>query len=144
MNNSESITPGLWCSRFLAIAIRPNIQKLLGLPLDTAQSDLMGELRLLRNWLMHPNVGGNAEKEYFEGAQTLLQLLRSQPGKAEVNVRDAFLLMKRLNTLSITVNPLKQEEIVQFVKVTPETLKKIQSHLVVSHAWNRRDRAGEV
>ena len=87
--------------------IRPNIQKLLGVPLDTAQSDLMGELRLLRNWLTHPNVGGNAEKEYFEGAQTLLQLLRSQPGKAEVNVGDAFLLMKRLNTLSITVNPLK-------------------------------------
>ena len=93
----------------------------------------MGELRLLRNWLMHPDVGGNAEKEYFEGAQTLLQLLRSQPGKAEVNVGDAFLLIKRLNTLSITVNPLKQEEIVQFVKVTPDTLKKIQSHLVVSH-----------
>ena len=109
--------------------IRPTIQNLLGVPFDTAKSDLMGELRLLRNWLTHPRVGGNAEKEYFEDAQSLVQLFGSQPGKAEVTIGNAFQLMNQLNTLSITVNPLEQEEITRFVKVTPETLEKIQSQL---------------
>ena len=36
--------------------IRPRIGQLLGVPVDTAESDIMGEWRLLRNWLTHPTV----------------------------------------------------------------------------------------
>ena len=109
--------------------IRPNIQKLLGVPFDTAKSDLMWELRRLRNWLTHPDAGGNAENQYFRDAKTLTQLLTAQPGKAEVTIGDAFMLMKQLSTLRINVNPLGHEEIVRFVELSPETLKSIQSQL---------------
>ena len=109
--------------------VRPNIQRLLGVPLNTAKSDLMHELRLLRNWLTHPSIGGTAEKEYFEGAENLHELLESQPGRAEITVNGAFLLIAKLNNLSITVNPLGQEEIAKFVQLSPETLKRIESQL---------------
>ena len=109
--------------------IRPRIVKILGLPIKETGSDIMGELRLLRNWLTHPTVGGDAEKRYFSDAKVLPQLLGSQPGKPEVTVGDVFLLMDQLNRLRITVNPLKQEQIVQFVIPDPETLAKIQNQL---------------
>ena len=57
------------------------------------------------------------------------QLLGSQTGKPEVTVDDVFLLMDQLNGLSITVNLLKEEQIVRFVSLDPETLAKIQNQL---------------
>ena len=109
--------------------IRPMIVKILGVPIKEAGSDIMGELRLLRNWLTHPTAGGRAEEEYFSDAKVLPQLLGSQPGKPEVTVDDVFLLMDQLNRLRITVNPLKQEQLVRFVSPDPETLAKIQDQL---------------
>ena len=109
--------------------IRPMIVKILGVPIKEAESDIMGELRLLRNWLTHPTAGGRAEEEYFSDAKVVPQLLGSQPGKPEVTVDDVFLLMDQLNRLSITVNPQKQEQIVRFVSLDPETLAKIQNQL---------------
>ena len=108
---------------------RPKIGNLLGAPMETAESDIMGEWRLLRNWLTHPAAGGDAEKDYFSRAKTLPQILDSQRGKPDVTVGDAFLLMNQLNSLRITVNPLKQEPLVRFVRLDPETLAKIQAQL---------------
>ncbi len=59
--------------------IRPRVERLLGVPVDTAESDIMGEWRLLRNWLTHPTVGGHAEQQYFSRAKTLPQLLDYLP-----------------------------------------------------------------
>ena len=87
----------------------------------------MGEWRLLRNWLEHPDSNGHAEQQYFGQAKTLPQLLGSQPGKPEVAVGQVFLLMAQLNALRITVNPLGQEPLVRFVRPDPETLAFMMS-----------------
>ncbi len=109
--------------------IRPRIVEALGVPFREAGADLMGELRLLRNWLEHPIVDGDAEQQYFSHAKVLPQLLGSQRGKPEVTIGDVFLLMERLNALKITVNPLKREPIVQFVTPDSEMMAKIQKQL---------------
>ena len=109
--------------------IRPRIVNALGVPIREAESDIMGEWRLLRNWLQHPASGGDAEQQYFSRARVLARLLGSQRGKPEITVGDAFSLMDQLNALSITVNPLKQEPIVRFVRPEPETLAKIQEQI---------------
>ena len=109
--------------------VRPRIVEALGVPIREAESDIMGEWRLLRNWLEHPAPGGDAEQQYFSRAKALVRLLGSQPGKPEVTVGGAFLLMDQLNVLRITVNPLRQEPLVQFVTPDPETLAKIQEQL---------------
>ena len=109
--------------------IRPKIVKILGVHIKEAESDIMGEWRLLRNWLTHPTDGGGAEEQYFSRAKTLPRVLNSQPGKPEVTVGDVFLLMGQLNSLRITVNPLNQEPLVSFVEPDPETLAKIKRQL---------------
>lgn len=109
--------------------IRPRIVKALGVSIRDAESDIMGEWRLLRNWLEHPASGGDAEQQYFNRAKNLPQLLGSQRGKPEVTVGDVFLLMEQLNALRITVNPLKQEPIVRFVRPDPETILKIREQM---------------
>ena len=109
--------------------IRPSIVKALGVQIREAESDVMGEWRLLRNWLEHPVPGGDAEHQYFSRAKSLPRLLSSQRGKPEVTVGDVFLLMELLKALTIIVNPLKQEPIVRFVKPDPETLAKIQEQM---------------
>ena len=109
--------------------VRPRIVEALGVPIREAESDIMGEWRLLRNWLEHPAPGGDAEQQYFNRAKALVRLLGSQPGKPEVSLGGAFLLMDQLNVLRITVNPLGQEPLVQFFTPDPETLAKIQEQL---------------
>ena len=109
--------------------IRPKIGRLLGVSVDTTESDIMGEWRLLRNWLTHPTGGGEAEQQYFSRAKTLPRLLGSQRGKPEVSVGDVFSLMEQLNSLRITVNPLSQEPLVRFVSLDPDTLAKIKRQL---------------
>ena len=109
--------------------IRPMIVTALGVPIREAESDVMGEWRLLRNWLEHPASGGDAEQQYFSRSKVLVRMLGSQRGKPEITVGDVFLLMEQLNALRITVNPLKQDPIVRFVTPDPETIAKIQSQL---------------
>lgn len=109
--------------------VRPRIVEALGVSIREAESDIMGQWRLLRNWLEHPAPGGDAEQQYFSRAKALVRLLGSQPGKPEVTVGGAFLLMDQLNVLRITVNPFRQEPLVQFVTPDPETSAKIQKQL---------------
>ena len=109
--------------------VRPKIVEALGVPIREAESDIMGEWRLLRNWLEHPAPGGDAEQQYFSRAKALVRLLGSQPGKPEVTVDGTFSLMDQLNVLRITVNPLRQEPLVQFVAPDPETLARIQKQI---------------
>ena len=109
--------------------IRPRIVKALGVPIREAEADIMGEWRLLCNWLKHPSPGGDAEKQYFNRSNSFVRLLGSQRGKPEVTVGNAFVLMDQLNALSITVNPLRHEPLVRFVRPDPETLAKIQKRI---------------
>ncbi len=106
--------------------IRPRIAKALGVGIQETKSDIMGEWRLLRNWLQHPTPQGDAERQYFGQAVVLPRLLGSRPGEAEISVGGMFLLMEQMAALRIEVNPLGQEPIAQFVKLDSETLRQIQ------------------
>ena len=59
---------------------RPNVARALGISHKHVRSDLMGEWRHLRNWLVHPN--DDTETKYFESADLLAKIPGGpQPGE---------------------------------------------------------------
>ena len=83
---------------------RPTIAQALGVGQNDVGSDLMGEWRYLRNWLVHPEEKTRAA--YFENADMLARVLESlQEGNPEVTARNVFPLMGYLNSLHVIVNP---------------------------------------
>ena len=53
-------------------AVRPKVAQALGTSHDDVRSDLMGEWRHLRNWLVHPNK--ETENTYFKNANLLAKI----------------------------------------------------------------------
>ena len=83
---------------------RPAIARHLRVDHKTVSSDLMGEWRYLRNWLMHPS--DDSERAYFDNADTLAKIPdQPQPGTAVVSSKMVNLMMGYLNSLHIVVNP---------------------------------------
>ena len=83
---------------------RPTIAQALGVAHTDVQSDLMGEWRHLRNWLVHPDE--KTEESYFKNANILAGILGEvRPGTPEVNPDMLFPLMGYLNSLHVIVNP---------------------------------------
>ena len=83
---------------------RPSVAQALDVKHHDVQSDLMGEWRHLRNWLIHPVE--NTEQEYFKNAKMLAKVLRDmRPGNPEVKAGMVFPLMGYLNSLHVIVNP---------------------------------------
>lgn len=75
---------------------RPQIAQALGTMHDHVQSDLMGEWRHLRNWLVHPD--DKTEKAYFKNANLLAKIPGGlRPGKPEVKSNMVFPMMGYLN-----------------------------------------------
>ena len=68
------------------------------------KSDLMGDWRLLRNWLVHQNE--SAESEFFKKGKTLPRLLGMQPGEPNLTAGMVAVLMKQLNRMQVDVSPL--------------------------------------
>ncbi len=107
--------------------IRPKIADALGVDRNAVTSDLMGDWRHLRNWLVHPK--DSTEEDYFNNAQALSEALGSQRGRPEITAGGVLVLMERLNALAVVVNPHNQEPLTQFVPPDPETWAKIQRSL---------------
>lgn len=83
---------------------RPAIAEHLGADLKTVNSDLMGEWRHLRHWLIHPSE--KTEQQYFDNADLLAQIPdQPQPGTAVVSTNMVNHMMGYLNSLHIVVNP---------------------------------------
>ena len=83
---------------------RPKIAQALGTTHKDVQSDLMGEWRHLRNWLVHPDE--KTEKAYFKNAKLLAKISGNlRPGKPEVKSDMVFPMMGYLNSLHVIVNP---------------------------------------
>lgn len=83
---------------------RPKIAAALGVKLDDVRSDLMGEWRHLRNWLVHPDE--DTEKAYFRNAQLLAKIEAGlKPGSPEMSADMIFPMMGYLNSLHVVVNP---------------------------------------
>lgn len=67
------------------------------------KSDLMGDLRYLRNWLVHRNEA--AESDFFRKAKTLPRALSMQRGDPSLNANAVATLMRHLNHMKVDVNP---------------------------------------
>ena len=80
---------------------RLELADILGVSRNDITSDLMGEWRRLRNWLVHPIQ--DKEDDYFAKAPTLVQALRSTRGNPSVTAVDVATLAGLLNNMSIKV-----------------------------------------
>ena len=77
---------------------RPRIAEALGTKHADVKSDLMGEWRHLRNWLVHPDE--KTEEAYFKNADLLAKIPRSpRPGRPEVKSNMVMFMMGYLNCL---------------------------------------------
>ena len=93
---------------------RPAIASLLNLDSSgVVQSELMHQWRLLRNWLVHEGKQ-DAEKQYFERASDMVELLGSQPGQPEITGVGVTKLIGKLRALAVLVNPYDEEPLVSF------------------------------
>ena len=82
---------------------RRKLATLLGVKADDVKSDLFGDWRRLRNWLVHKD--GDAEKQYFDALGGLAGHLGSRRGEPEVTTPEVFKLMELLSSLVVIVNP---------------------------------------
>ena len=71
---------------------------------DALVSDLMADLRHLRNWLVHRNA--TTEDDFFKKSKILPGLLRMQRMEPSLTANKVSLLMQRLNRMQVDVNPL--------------------------------------
>ena len=107
---------------------RPKIAQALGTTHAAVQSDLMGEWRHLRNWLVHPDE--KTEKTYFKNAKLLAKIRGNlQPGKAEVSSDMVFPMMGYLNSLHVIVNPDGLSPGFEIVALDPSVKKQISEQL---------------
>ena len=82
---------------------RRKIATLLGVKSEDVRSDLMGDWRRLRNWLLHKD--GDAEEQYFNDVEGMAGHLGSQSGEPEVTTPEVIKLMELLSSLVVIVNP---------------------------------------
>ena len=71
---------------------------------DHIASDLMGDLRHLRNWLLHRTQ--KAGSDFFSKAKTLPKILNMHPGDPSLTANGVATLMQHLNHMQVDVNPL--------------------------------------
>ena len=103
---------------------RPRIASLLDVrKKEDVESELMGQWRLVRNWLVHRD--SDAEEQYFRRADAMARLLDSRPGVPEITAQGVLLLMDRLRALAVIVNPDKQEPFIQFPDLSAEQRAKL-------------------
>ncbi len=82
---------------------RRRLATLLGVKPEDVQSNLMGDWRRLRNWLVHKD--GDAEKQYFDAGEGLARHLGSRRGEPEISTSEVFKLIEQLRSLVVIVNP---------------------------------------
>ena len=82
---------------------RHKISLALGVEHNDVKSDLMGEWRYLRNWIVHPN--SESEQNFFKNANMLAKIPDSpQPGHPVVTAKMMKWMMGYLNSLNVVVS----------------------------------------
>lgn len=86
-------------------AIRPSLAAALQVAnVNDVRSDLMGELRCLRNWLIHPIANSDAEAEFFAKAPGLQRALGIKRGDPNLTAANVAVLMQFLNNMQVDVS----------------------------------------
>ena len=87
-------------------AIRPSMAAALEVAdVKDIKSDLMGELRHLRNWLVHPIPDSDAETDFFDKAPVLRHALGMKRGATSLTAAGVGVLMRCLNDMQVDVAP---------------------------------------
>ena len=107
---------------------RPKIAQALGIAHDEIISELMGEWRHLRNWLVHPDK--RTEKAYFKNAKLLAKISGNpRPGKPEVKSDMVFPMMGYLNSLHVIVNPKGLTPGIELTALDPKVMDQASKQL---------------
>ncbi len=100
--------------------IRPKIATAVRVDPSHVRADLMGEWRLLRNWIIHRSEV--AEDEFFQKAKTLANELGLQRGNLSLTAYDVIHLVQRLNNMQIEINPHSLEMGLAVAPISPEMI----------------------
>ena len=115
-------------------AIRPRMAAVLQVAnVNDIRSDLMGELRCLRNWLIHPIVDSDAETEFFAKAHVLQHALGMKRGDPSLTAANVAVLMQYLNNLQVEVSAGGAEFGLQTAPVPTDMLADMARHLEPDH-----------
>ena len=86
-------------------------------------SDLMGDWRHLRNWLIHRTE--TTEKDFFEKSKTLPRLLDMPRGEPSLTAGMVAVLMRQLNNMQVDVNPGGLEFGLELTPIDPAMLAQV-------------------
>ena len=103
---------------------RPKIAQALGVEHNDVKSDLMGEWRHLRNWLVHPS--NENEQTYFKNAEMLAKIHGGlRPGNPVVKADMVFPMMGYLNSLHVIVNPSRLPPAFEITAQDPKIAEQV-------------------
>ena len=103
--------------------IRPKIASATKVDPRHVKADLMGEWRLLRNWIIHRSK--DAEDDFFQKANTLANVLGLQRGNLSLTANNVMYLVQRLNNMRIEINPHSLEMGFALASVSPEMIADV-------------------
>ena len=103
--------------------IRPKIATAMKVDPRHVKADLMGEWRLLRNWIIHRSK--NAEDAFFQKAKTLANVLGLQRGNLSLTASNVLVLVQHLNNMKIEINPHSLEMGLALAPVSPEIIADV-------------------
>ena len=86
-------------------------------------SDLMGDWRHLRNWLVHRT--NATERDFFDKSKTLPRLLGMRRGEPSLTAGMVAVLMQQLNRIQVDVNPRGVEFGFTLTPIDPAALAQI-------------------
>ena len=103
--------------------IRPKIAAAIKVDPCHVKADLMGEWRLLRNWIIHRSK--DAEDDFFKRAQTLVVALGLQRGNLSLTASNVLVLVRYLNNMKIEINPHSLEMGLALESLSPEMIAAV-------------------
>lgn len=111
-------------------SIRPSMAAALQIAnVNDIKSNLMGELRCLRNWLIHPIANSDAEDEFFAKALELQRALGMKRGDPSLTAAKVAVLMQYLNNMQVDVSSDGAEFAVQTESISSTMLAGVARNL---------------
>ena len=104
-------------------ATRPKIASALKLDVRDVKSNLMGEWRHLRHWVIHTSEDNKSKM--FTEAKNLVRILGLSQDEPRLTPNMVFILMECLDRMQVSVNPQSLEFGLETVPSTPEMLAGI-------------------
>ena len=104
-------------------ATRPMIASALGVDVKDVKSNLMGEWRHLRHWIIHTSEDNKCKM--FTEAENLVRMLGLQQDDPILTPDMAFYLMEHLGRMRVDVNPESLEFGIRTIPTTPEMISEV-------------------